>query len=73
MFEECPKCGNLMTTIQEMETGICMSCGWFIEDDPEEEDEKSTDDEEWECPYCGSPKAAIGIGCRTEGCQGCYD
>lgn len=41
MFEECPKCGNLLTTIEEMETGICMSCGWNIEDDfDEEEDEE---------------------------------
>lgn len=40
MFDECPKCGNLMTTIQEMETGICMSCGWHIDDDPDDDDEE---------------------------------
>lgn len=39
MFEECPKCGNLLTTLEEMDTGICASCGWDIEEPYEEEDE----------------------------------
>lgn len=43
MFEECPKCGNLMTTITEMETGICSSCGWDIDDDPDDEDTEEDD------------------------------
>jgi uncharacterized protein (DUF983 family) len=33
LFEVCPKCGNLFTTLEEIETSKCAACGAYLDDE----------------------------------------
>jgi DNA-directed RNA polymerase subunit RPC12/RpoP len=71
-FEVGVKCENCATQ-EEIMTKICNECSRDEYDEYDDYDDSEWTDADWECPYCGGGRAAIGIGCSTPGCQGNYD